>query len=302
MASVTVFLEAYDDSPDYDVLNRIICQWRKAEDRTREQCGLPSVYSQYPGCFPYQRARGGDGDVTSPSNAEPDSSRNLRQQRNTDKKSLSAHDIIMHNHHRDKNTTKRIIMDDADFEPEDPDFDWDAFIASVYERERSSQQNRRRLLNYDHVGPWFNYFPLIDVKTEYYYRYSGTQTVPPCYGQFTPQTRGFTNHWRVLKDPIRVSQRQINEMHRLLKERIAPSDDPIRPCQPDTAAKAHPDDPTGNKVWVARPLQSTHKAHFKVFCECQDWGSKWDEDKKWCRNDKMTRLYDQPYNFKTGGF
>jgi len=25
------------------------------------------------------------------------------------------------------------------------------------------------------------------------------------------------NHWRIMKDPIRVSQRQIDEMHRLLR-------------------------------------------------------------------------------------
>lgn len=103
-----------------------------------------------------------------------------------------------------------------------------------------------------------------------------------------------------MKDPIRVSHRQINEMHRLIKNRIAPPNDPIRPCQPDTAAKPDTNDPT--KISVARPLQSTHKAHFKVFCECQDWGSKWDEDKQWCRNDQMARYYDQPYNFETDGF
>lgn len=84
------------------------------------------------------------------------------------------------------------------------------------------------------------------------------------------------------------------------RDRIAPADDPIRPCQPDTAAKPDANDPS--KISVARPLQSNHKAHFKVFCECQDWRSKWDEDKEWCRNDQSTRLYDQPYNFKTDGF
>lgn len=103
-----------------------------------------------------------------------------------------------------------------------------------------------------------------------------------------------------MKDPIRVSQRQINEMHRLLKERIAPIDDPVRPCKPDTAAKPDPDDP--EKVNVARPIMSNHYAHFKVFCECQDWRSKWEEDKAWCQLDQLQRYYEQPYNFQTRGF
>lgn len=240
MAAVTVFLEAYDDSPDYDVLNRIICQWRKAEDRTRDQCGLPSVVSEYPGCFYYNRRFDNDNNsnVTSPQSVEPDSvRRGLRRLQNNNnpddkeasftKKATSAHDIIMHNHLHKNNVTsfkpKIILMDEADYEPEDPDFDWDEFIKSVYDRERESEaannnDESRRLLDYHHTGPWFNYFPLIGVKTEYYYRYSGTQTVPPCYGRFTPgSNRGYTNHWRVMKDPIRVSHRQINEMHRLLK-------------------------------------------------------------------------------------
>jgi hypothetical protein len=55
MASVTIFLEAYDNAPDWDVLNRVLCQWRAAEERTRAQCDLPSVQDEYPGCFYYQR-------------------------------------------------------------------------------------------------------------------------------------------------------------------------------------------------------------------------------------------------------
>jgi hypothetical protein len=36
-------LEAYEHSADWDVLNKLICQWRAAEDRTRAECGLPSI-------------------------------------------------------------------------------------------------------------------------------------------------------------------------------------------------------------------------------------------------------------------
>lgn len=48
MASVTMFLEAYDDARDYDVLNRIICAWRADEEKTRAECGLDSVTTDYP--------------------------------------------------------------------------------------------------------------------------------------------------------------------------------------------------------------------------------------------------------------
>ena len=68
-----------------------------------------------------------------------------------------------------------------------------------------------------------------------------------------------------MKDPIRVSRRQLNEMHRLLRERIAPLGDPVKPCQQDTAA----DVDSQGRVNVARPLQSTTKVHYKSFCECQ---------------------------------
>jgi len=100
---------------------------------------------------------------------------------------MSAHDLILHNHHQ--------LSLDASYEPMtiemDPiedfkdmsDFDWDAFIAEQYAKDDATKpmhRGRRELLNYEHVGPWFNYFPMLAVRTEYYYRYSGTQTIPPC--------------------------------------------------------------------------------------------------------------------------
>ena len=103
-----------------------------------------------------------------------------------------------------------------------------------------------------------------------------------------------------MKDPLRVSRRQIDELHRLLKERIAPPDDRLRPCARDTGAKPDQNDPT--KISVARPVQSTRGVHFKVFCECDDWKSKWTEDQEWCQRDKQDRLYNHPYNFATQGF
>eukprot|EP00977_Amphora_coffeiformis_P000846 scaffold184_cov179-Amphora_coffeaeformis.AAC.5 len=285
MAAVSVFLEEFDDSPDNDVLNRIICQWREYEETTREACDLASVKTHYPGCYYYTR--------------EADDVRRLRKERaGGDVGPKSAGDLILGNR-LDKESRKTILLEQEE-EDNDAPFDWDAFIKSYLKASDNEAPKKRHLMDYNHVDPWFNYFPMLDVRTEYYYRYSGSQTVPPCYGEwFSGNDRRQTNHWRVMKDPIRVSRRQIDEMHRLLRERIAPFDDPVRPCQPDTAAKQFPN---STRVSVARPVQSTRGVHFEVFCECDDWTSKWPEDQKWCAMDKLDRLYRHPYNFETETF
>lgn len=291
MAAVSVFLEEVDDVPDNNVLNRIICQWRRVEEETREVCGLPSVQTHYPGCYFYKRNHSGaNGRLLQPK-------KNVTIDRTAHPRSAS--ELILENE-SNPNRARSILLD-GDDNPERKSFDWDVFIASQYSDGRSTSRgpSGRRLLDYDHVGPWFNYFAMLDVRTEYYYRYSGTQTVPPCYGRwFGGNDRRQTNHWRVMKDPIRVSRRQIFEMHRLLRERIAPIDDSSKACLPDTAAKILPD----SRVSVARPIQSTRGVHFKVFCECDDWTSKWEEDQKWCALNKLDRLYRQPYNFETKEF
>jgi hypothetical protein len=98
---------------------------------------------------------------------------------------------------------------------------------------------------------------------------------------------------------IRIHPRQLVEMKRLLKDNIAPVDDPVMACQPDTAAKV---DNSAQQVDVARPVQYNHAAHFTVFCECKDWRSKWPEDREWCQiQDEEERFYANPYNFRNDG-
>lgn len=133
----------------------------------------------------------------------------------------------------------------------------------------------------------------------YYFRYQGTATIPPCYGNDTFGTRRGVNHWRVLKDPIRIHPRQLEELERLIRERIAPPDDPVNPCQPDTAAKVSED----GRVNTARPLMYRNTAaNAKTFCECKDWESKWPEDRQWCLSDINERFYAKPYNFESDGW
>ena len=286
MAAVSIFLEEFDDIPDNDFLNRVICQWRRAEDETRERCGLDSVSIHYPGCYYY--ARKAQGRRLRPfHSAEPAHSR-------------SAADLILENYVNGNMETTIILDDDDDDDDGEVGDEGGPFFNAYLHNTHDEKSPNRRLMDFDYVAPWFNYFPMLDVRTEYYYRYSGTQTVPPCYGQwFAGNDRRQTNHWRIMKDPIRVSRRQVDEMHRLLRERVAPFDDPVKPCEPDTAAKRIPN---SNRISVSRPVQSTRGVHFKVFCECDDWTSKWEEDQQWCQQSKLDRLYQHPYNFETDGF
>lgn len=291
MATVSIFLHTYEGVEDFQPLNKLICAWRQVEEQTREQCGKASVYEPYPGCYPYTREH----------NTQRRGLRKQGSMVNTTipTKPLSVHDILVHNKKQarlnPKYQHKKVLIHDDDH-PENS-FDWDTFIKEQTLTE-PTQQQRRKLMNYDHLD-WFNYFPMLGCKTEYYFRYSGTQTVPPCYGIFGQgEDRANSNNWRVMKDPILVSQRQLDELHRLLRTRIAPPDDPLVPCQSDTAGRVE-----GSKIAVNRPLQATHKAHHKVFCECENWESKFPEDVEWCLiQNKLQRFYDHPYNFDTEGF
>lgn len=303
MAAVTIFLEAYDDGTDYDFLNKLICAWRDDEEKTRAECGLDSILTEYPGCMTYNRGHTDDGGISTQGvnrglNGRNDDPPQPRRQ------AMSAHDLIIKNHMNmaidDTYIPQTIQLDKDQHNVDDSAIDWDAFIAEQYERDNENHHGRE-LLNYDHVGPWHNYFGMLGVRTEYYYRYSGTQTIPPCHGKFiVGNNRENTNHWRVMKDPLRISKRQLNEMHRLLRQRIAPLGDPTASCKPDTAAKVNE---TSGLVDVARPLQSKTKLHYVTFCECDDWKSKWIEDQNWCAiADKRERFYQRPYNFVTDKF
>jgi Eukaryotic-type carbonic anhydrase len=282
MAAVTVFLEAYDNAADWPILNRIICAWREEEEKTRQECGLHSAATKYSGCSGYTSTNN-----SGTSKAQGSSGR-----------TLSVHDVILQNHfqtlYNSTAETSTVAMDPEQDFADMSDFDWDAFIAQQYV---DKKHTRRELLNYDGVE-WFNYFALLDVRTEYYYRYSGTQTIPPCYGLWFPNNdRHQTNHWRIMKDPVRISPRQLKEMNRLLRDRIAPQSDPIVPCQPDTAGKV-----VNGAVSTNRPLQKETNVHYQVFCECQDWTSKFKEDQQWCKQPQTVRYFDHPYNFATNGF
>jgi Eukaryotic-type carbonic anhydrase len=338
MAALSIFLEAFENADDYPVLNKLICQYRKVEEQTRRRCGLPSVLTSYPGCRVYTRGHSdatvnitldfgwsssvSEGDSNSTDSETEDSGNSTESNTNSTERMVrrrineakSAHDIIVEDYleysareeraggsDEEPFQPRRLVLDEN--EMDNINVDWEAFIQSVYAEEDAYKNGHRQLeTDYTDVS-WHNYFPMIGCKTEYYYRYSGTMTVPPCYGRLRlgENNRQNTNNWRIMKDPIKVSTRQIDELHRLIRSRIAPVDDPLKACRADTAA-ATPDPENPSRISVARPLQSNDSTHWTVFCECENWESKWTQDQNWCELDKSTRFFDHPYNFDTDGF
>lgn len=80
-------------------------------------------------------------------------------------------------------------------------------------------------------------------------------------------------HWRVLKDPAIVAPSQIEQLQRLLVDRIDPGT-----CQPYTAARIESD----GSVFVNRPLQKWRPSHLLVYCECTDWDPTGQVDRAFC--------------------
>lgn len=222
MGIVAILLKAYDDAPPYRPLDKVICQWRRKEHEVRQQCGIDPIDSGYPGCFPLEKKNG--------------KRRNLKQRdfprtsHNETKRFQTIFDVIHHNdRHRDdpNHVQVKIHMDESNFEPAE-EKDWDAWIeeqsnqmreeeelySKMLHMEKSrtcggnhtaanrtekevmeEEQTRRKLINYDEI-PFFNYWPMLGVRTEYYFRYQGSQTIPPCYGKDIRGTKRGAVHWR----------------------------------------------------------------------------------------------------------
>lgn len=180
----------------------------------------------------------------------------------------------------------RLQKEDLEPADEDPEEYFYRIYADFKDRHRRMQQVIHEE-DYEDVHYW-PYEWMLHVGTEYYYRYEGTQPVPPC--------REFV-HWRVMKDPMRVHPRQIAELNRLMAWRLNP-----KTCDRETAGVLSRD---GNSVDVSREIQYRHNGHRDVFCECKDWSSKFENDKEWCRNWEndleFDRFYVNPYSFNTAG-
>jgi hypothetical protein len=180
---------------------------------------------------------------------------------------------------------KKFLLSKENFEPILED-EQEYFDRQYADHKRRNMQGAH-LENYDNVE-WNPYEWLFRVDTEYYFRYEGTMMVPPCWEVV---------HWRNMKDPIRVHKRQIEELNRLLAWRNNPTT-----CARETSGIVGPD---GSHITGHREVQYMHDQHRFVFCECQDWPSKFKSDKEWCHRHKedtnYTRLYNHPYSFNSDG-
>ena len=180
---------------------------------------------------------------------------------------------------------KKFLLSKENFDPILED-EQEYFDRRYAEHKRRNLQ-RAHLENYDDVE-WDPYEWSFRVETEYYFRYEGTMLVPPCWEVV---------HWRLLKDPIVVNKRQIEEIHRLLAHRLNPDT-----CARETAGIVTPD---GSHIATSREVQYKHDQHRFVFCECPNWPSKFKGDREWCRKHKedtnYTRFYNRPYSFDTQG-
>jgi hypothetical protein len=182
---------------------------------------------------------------------------------------------------------RKVIIREENFEPKVQDGE-DAYFEEIHSSYQRRAQAEPIDENYDDVFYWpFEW--LLKVQTEYYFRYEGTQTVPPCYD---------TVHWRILKDPIQIPPSQLKELERLIAWRLGDN------CESDVAGKPREGNP--DAIDINRPVQSFHTLHRMVFCECQDWPSKFPLDRNWCRNysnkPPEQRLYENPYNWPQAGF
>jgi len=184
---------------------------------------------------------------------------------------------------------RKVILRKENFDEDGEDED--VYFQRLYnDYKHRSMQEVIHEIDYEDVEYW-PYEWMLKVGTEYYYRYEGTQMVPPCWEVV---------HWRVMKDPIKVHKRQIRELNRLLAWRRSPSG--ANRCQPDTAGVLSRN---GKRVALNREIQYYHTQHRKVFCECKDWPSKFEGDQEWCKNWKEDtagdRFYKTPYSFDTQG-
>lgn len=178
----------------------------------------------------------------------------------------------------------KYVIRKESFEPFEEDHN--QYFQNLYSRSKGrSLQTEVHEEDYANI-PWFPYEWLIEVGTEYYYRYEGTQIVPPCWEDV---------HWRVLMQPIVVHERQIKELNRLLAWRRNP-----RTCRVETAGVLSPD---GDRVSLSREVNYYESPHRMVFCECKNWPSKFEADQEWCRNWREDvnhdRFFKRPYNFES---
>jgi hypothetical protein len=195
MATVSIFMEAYDDAPPYKFLDKVICQWRRKEYETRLQCGLDPIDGTYPGCFPLTRRDLKQRKQTDSKNPQQDDkqtdSNNPQQDENSKSKKRpkfrTVADIIEYNEmNKDNPDFKQVQFDleDINYDPAE-EKDWPAWIEEQSQRMKQEEELYKRLRDNDYGGKhtdemhekyrrlimgdeteWYNYFPMLGARTE----------------------------------------------------------------------------------------------------------------------------------------
>jgi hypothetical protein len=194
MATVSVFMEAYDDAPPYKYLDKVICQWRRKEYNTRLQCGLDPVESTYPGCFPLFRDRTLKDEKTAnlrerqvveaPDNEwdDDDAVNQVRIPYNDKRPFKTVADILFFNAMTGRNST--LDLEDINYDPAE-EIDWEAWVTEQSEKMQREEDLYHKLKDNDYGGKhsdemhehyrrlimedemeWYNYWPLVGVRTE----------------------------------------------------------------------------------------------------------------------------------------
>lgn len=194
MATVSVFMDVgkeNDHYAPYPFLDKVICQWRRAEYSVRQQCGLAPVASTYPGCFPLFRDR----------NLKTNNDNNLRNRKiedivpdddalfiddrpsnGTKPPFKTVADILYFNAATGRNST--LDLEDANYDPAE-EKDWAAWILEQSKKMQQQEELYHKLKDNDYGGKhsdemhehyrrliqgdemeWFNYWPLIGVRSE----------------------------------------------------------------------------------------------------------------------------------------
>ena len=184
MAAISVFMNAYDDAPPYRYLDKVICRWREKEFNTRKECGLDPIEFSYPGCFPLTLppVRNLKTKIFNSNSTE-----GIPQVKKHPVRTVA--DAIYHNElHRDdpyNNQLLNIHMDEVNLSPAE-EKDWDIWISEQSEKMDDDESLYRELLQEEYNGvhtddlhrrliegdetEWFNYWPMLGARTEYYYR------------------------------------------------------------------------------------------------------------------------------------
>lgn len=160
MATISIFMNAYDDAPPYRYLDKIICQWREREQKVRQQCGLDPVESSYPGCFPFTKIQrkqglGGNRNLNNERPANVNNNDSASFTSGTKHRIQTVADAIYHNSVQGddayNNKTLRIQLDDINFSPAE-EKDWDVWILEQSEKMEEEEILYRTLLEEEYAG------------------------------------------------------------------------------------------------------------------------------------------------------